>query len=315
MYKPPFEITSKIIELISNISEKIGEINYLQDNPYHIRLRKENRIKTIHSSLAIENNSLSLKQITAIIEGKHVLGNPNEIKEVKNSIQAYDLLLSLNPYNEKDLLKAHKLMMQDLVERNGKYRTDGVGIFDGEKVVHLAPPADRVPELMFDLFKWLKESDAHPLIKSCVFHYEFEFIHPFQDGNGRMGRLWQTVILKEWKEIFAWLPVETLIKENQKEYYNVLGASDSDANSTKFIEFMLALILNTIEEIISTEKKVTQKVTVKVTVNQQKILNLLKQNPFITQEELSKIIGIARKSIILNMKKLQEAGLIKRIIS
>ena len=313
MYKPPFEITSKIIELISNISEKIGEINYLQDNPYHIRLRKENRIKTIHSSLAIENNSLSLKQITAIIEGKHVLGNPNEIKEVKNSIQAYDLLLSLNPYNEKDLLKAHKLMMQDLVERNGKYRTYGVGIFDGEKVVHLAPPADRVPELMFDLFKWLKESDAHPLIKSCVFHYEFEFIHPFQDGNGRMGRLWQTVILKEWKEIFAWLPVETLIKENQKEYYNVLGASDSDANSTKFIEFMLALILNTIEEIISTEKKVTQKVTVKVTVNQQKILNLLKQNPFITQEELSKIIGIARKSIILNMKKLQEAGLIKRI--
>ena len=313
MYKPPFEITSKIIELISNISEKIGEINYLQDNPYHIRLRKENRIKTIHSSLAIENNSLSLKQITAIIEGKHVLGNPNEIKEVKNSIQAYDLLLSLNPYNEKDLLKAHKLMMQDLVERNGKYRTDGVGIFDGEKVVHLAPPADRVPELMFDLFKWLKESDAHPLIKSCVFHYEFEFIHPFQDGNGRMGRLWQTVILKEWKEIFAWLPVETLIKENQKEYYNVLGASDSDANSTKFIEFMLALILNTIEEIISTEKKVTQKVTVKVTVNQQKILNLLKQNPFITQEELSKMIGIARKSIILNMKKLQEAGLIKRI--
>ena len=313
MYKPPFEITSKIIELISNISEKIGEINYLQNNPYNIKWRKENRIKTIHSSLAIENNSLNLKQITAIIEDKHVLGNPNEIKEVKNSIQAYDLLLSLNPYNEKDLLKAHKLMMQDLVEKNGKYRTDGVGIFDGEKVVHLAPPADRVPELMFDLFKWLKESDVHPLIKSCVFHYEFEFIHPFQDGNGRMGRLWQTAILKEWKEIFAWLPVETLIKENQKEYYNVLGTSDSEANSTKFIEFMLALILNTIEEIISTEKKVTQKVTVKVTVNQQKIIDAIKDNPYVTQEELSKIIGITRKSIILNMKKLQEAGLIKRI--
>ena len=313
MYKPPFEITSKIIELISNISEKIGEINYLQNNPYHIRLRKENRIKTIHSSLAIENNSLSLKQITAIIEGKHVLGNPNEIKEVKNSIQAYDLLLTLNPYNEKDLLKAHKLMMQGLVDRNGKYRTDGVGTFDGEKVVHLAPPANRVPELMFDLFEWLKISDVHPLIKSCVFHYEFEFIHPFQDGNGRMGRLWQTVILKEWKEIFAWLPVETLIKENQKEYYNALGTSDSNANSTKFIEFMLSLILNTIEEIIETEKKVTVKVTQKVTVNQQKILNLIKENPFITQEELSEIVGIARKSIISNMKKLQENGLIKRI--
>lgn len=313
MYKPPFEITSKTIELISNISEKIGEINYLQNNPYHIRLRKENRIKTIHSSLAIENNSLSLLQITAIIEGKHVLGNLNEIKEVKNSIQAYDLLLTLNPYNEKDLLKAHKLMMQDLVDRNGKYRTDGVGIFDGEKVVHLAPPANRVPELMFDLFEWLKISDVHPLIKSCVFHYEFEFIHPFQDGNGRMGRLWQTVILKEWKEIFAWLPVETLIKENQKEYYNALGVSDSNANSTKFIEFMLSLILNTIEEIIETEKKVTVKVTQKVTVNQQKILNLIKENPFITQEELSKNIGIARKSIISNMKKLQDVGFIKRI--
>lgn len=313
MYKPPFEITSKIIELISNISEKIGEINYLQNNPYHIRLRKENRIKTIHSSLAIENNSLSLKQITAIIDGKHVLGNPNEIKEVKNSIQAYDLLLSLNPYNEKDLLKAHKLMMQDLVEISGKYRTDGVGIFDGEKVVHLAPPADRVSELMFDLFEWIKTSDVHPLIKSCVFHYEFEFIHPFQDGNGRMGRLWQTVILKEWKEIFAWLPVETLIKENQKEYYCVLGASDSAANSTKFIEFMLSLILNTIEEIIETEKKVTQKVPVKVTVNQQKIIDAIKENPYVTQEKLADIVGIARKNIIANMKKLQTNGLIKRI--
>lgn len=313
MYTPPFEITSKIIELISKISEKIGEINYLQNSPSHIRLRKENRIKTIHSSLAIENNSLSLKQITDIIDGKRILGNPNEIKEVKNSIQAYDLLLSLNPYSEKDLLKAHKLMMQDLVERNGKYRTDGVGIFDGEKVVHLAPPANRVPELMFDLFEWLKTSDVHPLIKSCVFHYEFEFIHPFQDGNGRMGRLWQTVILKDWKEVFAWLPVETLIKENQKEYYNALGVSDSAADSTKFIEFMLTLILNTIEEIIATENKVTQKVTQKVTVNQQKIIGAIKNNPFITQEELASIVGIARKNIISNMKKLQENGLIKRI--
>ncbi len=313
MYKPPFEITSRIIELISNISEKIGEINSLQDSPYHIQLRKENRIKTIHSSLAIENNSLSIEQITAIIDGKRVLGNPNEIKEVKNSIQAYDLLLSLNPYNEKDLLRAHELMMQDLVERNGKYRNDEVGIFDGKKVVHLAPPADRVLELMGDLFEWLKTSDVHPLIKSCVFHYEFEFIHPFQDGNGRMGRLWQTVILKEWKEVFAWLPVETLIKEKQKEYYNVLAVSDSAANSTKFIEFMLTLILNTIDEIIKTKNNVTTKVTVKVTVNQQKIIDAIKNNPLVTQEELADIVGIARKNIIANMKKLQDGGLIKRI--
>ena len=313
MYKPPFEITSKIIELISNISEKIGEISSIQNSSYRIQLRKENRIKTIHSSLAIENNSLTLEQITAIIDGKRVLGNPNEIKEVKNSVQAYDLLLSLNPYNEKDLLKAHKLMMQDLVDRNGKYRTDGVGIFDGEKVVHLAPPATRVSELMFNLFEWLKTSDVHPLIKSCVFHYEFEFIHPFQDGNGRMGRLWQTAILKEWKEVFAWLPVETLIKENQKEYYKVLTASDSVANSTKFIEFMLSIILNTINEIAETEKKVTAKVTPKVTVNQRKIIDAIKSNPKITQAELATIVGITRKSIISNMKKLQENGLINRI--
>ena len=313
MYTPPFEITSKIIELISNISEKIGEISSIQNNSHYIQLRKENRIQTIHSSLAIENNSLSLEQITAIIDGKRVLGNPNEIQEVKNSIQAYDLLLTLNPYNEKDLLKAHKLMMQDLVENSGKYRTDGVGIFDGEHVVHVAPPAKRVPELMADLFEWLKTSDVHPLIKSCVFHYEFEFIHPFQDGNGRIGRLWQTVILKEWKEVFAWIPVETLIKENQKEYYNALGVSDKSANSTKFIEFMISIILTTIEEIIATEKKVTVKVTQKVTVNQKKIIKAIKENPNITQEKLAEIIGISRKSIIANMKHLQENGFIKRI--
>lgn len=313
MYTPPFEITSRIIELISNISEKIGEINYLRDSVHNIRLRKENRIKTIHSSLAIENNSLSIEQITAIIDGKRVLGNPNEIKEVKNAIQAYDLLLALNPYLEKDLLKAHKLMMHDLVERNGKYRTDGVGIFDGGRVIHLAPPADRVPKLMYDLFEWVKTSDTHPLIKSCVFHYEFEFIHPFADGNGRMGRLWQTVILKDWKEIFAWLPVETLIKEHQEEYYQALRTSDIDANSTKFIEFMLSLIFNTIEEIMETEKKVTEKVSVKVTENQKKIMDAIKENPFVTQDELVGIVGIARKNIISNMKRLQENGFIKRI--
>ena len=166
---------------------------------------------------------------------------------------------------------------------------------------------------MGDLFEWLKTSDVHPLIKNCVFHYEFEFIHPFQDGNGRMGRLWQTVILKDWKEIFAWLPVETLIKENQKKYYKVLKTSDSEANSSKFIEFMLSLILNTIEEIIATEKKVTQKVTVKVTVNQQKIIDAIKANPYVTQEELADIVGIVRKNIIANMKKLQENKLINRI--
>lgn len=312
-YEPPFKITSQIIDLISQISEAVGEINSLENSPRHLELRKENRIKTIHSSLAIENNSLSLEQITAIIEGKRVLGSPNEIQEVKNALQAYELLLTLNPYEEKDLLKAHKLMMADLVERNGKYRKDGVGVFDGNQVVHLAPPADKVPFLMSDLFEWLKNSDVHPLIKSCVFHYEFEFIHPFQDGNGRMGRLWQTVILKEWKSVFAWLPIETLIKENQVEYYNALNSSDSDANSTNFTVFMLQTILRTIKEIIETEKKITLKITVKITANQKKILEAIKQNPFVTQEELSSIVGIAKLNINKNMKKLQEQGIIERV--
>lgn len=312
-YQPPFTITSKIIDYISRISEKVGEINSLENSPHQVKLRKENRIKTIHSSLAIENNSLTIEQITAIIDGKRVLGSPNEIQEVKNAIQTYELLLTLNPYEEKDLLKAHSLMMQDLVSQNGKYRKEGVGIFDGSQVVHLAPPADRVPFLMADLFNWLKTSDVHPLIKSCVFHYEFEFIHPFQDGNGRLGRLWQTAILKEWKEVFAWIPVESLIKEHQAEYYNALNSSDNNADSTSFIEFMLSLLLKTIDEIIETEKKVTVKVTQKVTVNQKKIIEAIKKNPFITQEELSQIIGLSRKSIVQNMKKLQENGLLKRV--
>ena len=313
-YAPPFVITSKSINLIAEISEKIGILTALSENPLHVELRKENRIKTIHSSLAIENNSLSIEQITAIIEGKRVLGAPNEIQEVKNAVQAYELLLDLNPYKEEDLLRAHRLMMSDLVDRNGKYRKDGVGIFDGNDVVHIAPPADRVPLLMKDLFEWLKNSDAHPLIKSCVFHYEFEFIHPFQDGNGRMGRLWQTVILKEWKSIFAWLPVETIIKERQAEYYKALNSSDTNADSTTFIEFMLSAILDEINVLISEQdKKVTVNVTAKVTANQEKIIAELQKNPYMTQKELSEIVGISLKSIKENMKKMQESNILRRV--
>ncbi len=315
-YEPPFKITDEIINLVAQIAEKIGELKSFEKSPLHVELRKENRIKTIHSSLAIENNSLTIEQITAIIEGKRVLGSPNEIQEVKNAVQAYNLLLELNPYEEKDLLRAHQFMMSELVKHSGKYRSGGVGIFDGKEVVHLAPPADRVPFLMADLFEWLRENSVHPLIKSCVFHYEFEFIHPFEDGNGRMGRLWQTVILKEWKSIFAWIPVESLVKENQAEYYNALNSSDTDADSTKFIEFMLNLILRMVEEIISTEnaaKKITAKITIKITANQKKILDEIEKNPFITQDELSAKLGIARLNIIKNMKKLQENNIIRRV--
>ena len=312
MYVPPFEITPKIIDLISKISEKIGEINSLESSARHVELRRESRIKTIHSSLAIENNSLSLEQITAIINGKRVLGAPNEIQEVKNAVQSYDLLLSLDSTKEKDLLRAHALMMKDLVRNNGRYRSGGVGIFNGQNVVHVAPPASRVPALMKDLFRWVKRADVHPLVKSCVFHYEFEFIHPFQDGNGRLGRLWQSAILKDWRKVFAWIPVESLIKKNQAKYYRVLRACDATADSTAFVEFLLLLILKAAEEIVQNEKRVTVKVTVKVTVNQKKILEAVKKNPYVTLDELSKKIGISRKSIAANVKKLQEAGMLKR---
>ena len=320
-YEPPFTVTTKAVNLISEISEKIGEINKLANSERTVNLRKKNRIRTIHSSLAIENNSLTIEQITAIIEGKKVLGPPNEIQEVKNAVQAYELILNLKPHSQKDLLKAHKLMMNDLVKQNGKYRKAGVGIFDGKEVVHVAPPADKVPFLMNDLFEWLKKSDVHPLIKSCVFHYEFEFIHPFEDGNGRMGRLWQTVILTEWRSVFAWLPIETLIKENQKSYYKALRISDKNSDSTAFIEFMLSVILKTIKDIIASElkntvkitRKITAKITQKITVNQRKIIAAIKNNPYITQDELSEAVGIARLNIIKNMKKLQEQNLIKRI--
>ncbi len=313
MYTPPFEITSRIIDLVSQISEKIGEINFLMSDSRPITLRKENRIKTIHSSLAIENNSLTVEQITAIMDGKRVLGSPGEIQEVKNAIETYDILLSLNPYDENDLLKAHRILMQDLVKDNGRYRSGEVGIFDGDKVVHAGPPAKRVPMLMSDLFEWLSKSDVHPLIKSCVFHYEFEFIHPFADGNGRMGRLWQTAILKNWREVFAWLPVEVLIKENQASYYKALSMSDISASSTYFIEFLLQLLLDTIEETLETEKKVTVKVTAKVTANQKKIIECLRTNPYITMDELSEKVGISRKSIAANIKKLKTLGYISRI--
>jgi len=307
-YKPPFTITTKAVKLIAEISEKIGAITALSDNPLSLQLRRENRIKTIHSSLAIESNMLSIQQITDIIDDKRVLGAPDEIQEVKNAVEAYKLLLQLNPKSEKDLLRAHRLMTADLVKLNGKYRNGGVGIFNGTKVVHAAPPAMRVPELMADLFSWLKNSDEHPLIKSCVFHYEFEFIHPFEDGNGRMGRLWQTVILKQWKPVFAWIPVETLVKQHQKEYYEALNFTQTNANSTQFIEFMLNLLNTEIDGIIS-----RQKVTIKVTINQQKIIEAIKKNPYIKQAELAESIGITPKSIKSNMKKLQDEGIIRRV--
>ena len=248
-YKPPFHMTDKMTSLIAEISEQVGRITVLQEGIISPHLRRENRIRTIHSSLAIEHNSLSLDQVTAILDGKRVLGNPNEIKEVQNAYEAYELMLQLNPASVDDLLKAHKLMMNGLVPENGRFRSGGVGVFDGERLIHMAPPAEFVPEHIHNLFAWYQESRLHPLIKSSVFHYEFEFIHPFADGNGRMGRMWHSLLLGKWKELFFWLPIEELIRSRQQEYYDALGVADKQADSAGFVELMLEIIRDSLMEV------------------------------------------------------------------
>lgn len=248
-YNPPFHMTDIMTVLIAEISEQVGRITVLQEGTINPHLRRENRIRTIHSSLAIEHNSLSLEQVTAILDGKRVLGNPNEIKEVQNAYEAYELMLQLNPSSVEDLLKAHKLMMDGLVPENGRFRSGGVGVFDGEVLIHMAPPAEFVPEHISNLFAWYELSELHPLIKSAIFHYEFEFIHPFADGNGRIGRMWHSLLLGQWKELFFWLPIEELIQSRQKEYYDTLRIADVQADSAVFVELMLKIIRDSLSEI------------------------------------------------------------------
>jgi len=240
--KPPYDITLKILKLISSISEKIGEVNANYLNKQSPQLRKQNRIKTIHSSLQIEGNTLTEEQITALIENKSVIGPKKDVLEVLNAIMVYDKLEEYKFSSEKNFLKAHSKLMNGLIESAGKYRKQGVGIVKGTKVEHIAPPHENVPHLMKELFEYIKDSDELTLIKSCVFHYEMEFIHPFLDGNGRMGRLWQTLILMSEYPIFEFLPFETLISQTQDDYYKSLALSDKSGKSTYFIEYMLDVI-------------------------------------------------------------------------
>lgn len=248
-YIPPFHMTDNITYLIAEISEQVGRITVLQEGTISPHLRRENRIRTIHSSLAIEHNTLSLEQVTAILDGKRVLGNPNEIKEVQNAYEAYEMMLHLNPMSVEDLLEAHRLMMNGLVHENGKFRSGGVGVFNGEVLIHMAPPAKFVSGQIKDLIQWYQDSPMHPLIKSAIFHYEFEFIHPFADGNGRIGRMWHSLLLGQWKELFYWLPIEELIQSRQTEYYDALGEADKSADSTVFVELILEIIRDSLNEI------------------------------------------------------------------
>lgn len=251
--KPPYQITSEILSLIASISEKLGEIRvaYLHKPP--TELHKRNRIKTIHTSLSIEGNSLSLEQVTAIMDGKRVLAPVKDITEVQNAIEVYSRLHEYSVYNPDSLCKAHGMLMRELAEDAGTLRNRAVGVVKGSDIAHLAPPAHRVRSLLKDLFSYLKNDPDILLIKSCVFHYEFEFIHPFMDGNGRMGRLWQTLILREYNPVFEFLPVETLVKERQEEYYRVLASCDSAGDSTEFIYFMFSVINDSLERLLSSQ--------------------------------------------------------------
>lgn len=253
--KPPYQITDKILKLVVSISEKLGEINATHLYKPPTELRKKNRIKTIQSSLEIEGNTLTEEQITALLENKRVLAPKKDIVEVQNAIQVYEQLHRLNPNKLKDLEKAHGILMNGLIDTAGKLRTKNVGIVKGSKVEHMAPSGNMVKGLMNDLFNYLKNDEDLILIKSCVFHYEFEFIHPFIDGNGRMGRLWQTLILMQQYPVFEYLPIESLIKDNQAEYYNVLSQSDKLGSSTPFIEFMLGIILQSLENLLKTQNR------------------------------------------------------------
>ncbi len=251
-YKPPFTITNKILSYVSSISEKIGCITASSNLEARPHLRKNNRIKSVHSSLKIEANSLSLGQVRDVINGKTVLGEQKEIQEVKNAYAAYERVAEIDPYSLKDLKRFHGIMTQYVVEESGDFRRGEEGVFNGEQCIFMAPPARFVPQLMDELFKWMKEAShsVHPLVLSSVFHYEFVFIHPFSDGNGRMARLWHTAILSKWKSVFEYIPIESQIEKFQDEYYNAIARCHTAGESTIFIEFMMSQIDKILDDIL-----------------------------------------------------------------
>lgn len=302
-YKPPFEIDETITELIAEIAELCGEIsinNNLSTNPV---LRKENRIKTIHSSLAIEQNTLSLDQVTALINGKKVLGPRKDITEVNNANKIYNCLQKLDAYSMKDLLYAHKIMMKDLIKDAGQFRKTNAGVFAGDVLVHAGTPGKYVSIVMEDLFNWLSASKFHPLIKSCLFHYEFEYIHPFADGNGRIGRLWHTLILSKWKSFFVWVPIESLIHDNQQAYYGAIEKSNKETDCKYFVYFMLDIIKQSLLEL-----KKSSRIS-----NEDRVLEIIRNNPKISANKLSEILNISSRQVERIIKKLREEGRLVRI--
>lgn len=311
MSAPPFSISSEAINRIAEISALLERHNIALEGEQGLRLRKANRIKTIHSSLAIEGNTLTEDEVRDIINGKQVIAPLRQIQEVKNAIRVYDIYRELDPFSEKDLLRAHAIMMEALTDDAGRYRRNGVGVFGEKGLVHMAPSPGRVPILMSDLFSWLKVSKDHLLIRSCVFHYEFEFIHPFSDGNGRTGRLWQSLILGQLNPVFEHLPVENMVYSSQQEYYDAIASSTQAGESGPFIDFMLYEILKSLHQSIKDEvpNKIPDKVPNK---SETALLRLLSADPHLTRYDLAARTGISEsgiKKIIANMKA---AGWIER---
>lgn len=312
MYKPPFEITSRIVNLIAEISAMIERYAIHLENE-GLKLRKANRIRTIHSSLAIEGNNLSETQVQDIINGKAVVAPIKEIQEVKNAIKTYESYNRLNPFKIDDILYAHSLMMNSLIEDAGSFRKGNVGVFSEKGLVHMAPPANRVPELIENLFSWLNSSEEHLLIRSCVFHYEFEFIHPFSDGNGRIGRLWQSLILGKLHPIFENLPVENMVFSNQEEYYKAISESNITGNSSPFIEFMLNMILTTLKD-HQKSKNVGINVGENVGINnkEKEIIKLISENNYITIAEVASVLSLSQRQAERIFSSLKKNGIIAR---
>ena len=311
MYKPPFTVSAKAINLIAKISSQLERYAIRMEQEDTLRLRRANRIKTIYSSLAIEGNTLSEGEVQAVLEGKKVVAPLKEIQEVKNAIKTYELYPKLNPFSIQDLLLAHGTMMSGLVDEAGMFRKGGVGVFDGDKPAHIAPPADRVRDLMNDLFVWLENADDHLLIRSCVFHYEFEFIHPFADGNGRIGRLWQSLILGRLNPIFEHLPVENMVYSNQQAYYNAINKSSSLADSGPFIDFMLEEILNAL---IGHQGKSNAEIADEKGLNyqQERVLGFLRADRHMTAAKIAKDLDMSARQIERMLADLKAKGIIRR---
>ena len=312
MYKPPFTVSAKAINLIAKISGQLERYAIRMEQEDTLRLRRANRIKTIHSSLAIEGNTLSEGEVQAVLEGKKVVAPLKEIQEVKNAIKTYELYPKLNPFSIQDLLLAHGTMMSGLVDEAGMFRKGGVGVFDGDKPIHIAPPADRVRDLMSDLFGWLENADDHLLIRSCVFHYEFEFIHPFADGNGRIGRLWQSLILGRLNPIFEHLPVENMVYSNQQAYYHAINRSSDLGDSGPFIDFMLEEILNAL---VGHQGKSNADIADEKGLNYQqlRVLGYLRADRHTTAAKIATVLDMSARQIERILADMKAKGILRRI--